>query len=57
MVMARRGDAGCQAASINSSTHWAMTRETLVGAGVAFCRWMVLNSGLRRATCTVVHFI
>ena len=55
MVMARRGADQFQVPSSSSTTHWKITRETLVGAGVPFWRWMVLNSGLRRDTCTVVH--
>ena len=55
MVMARRGADQSQVPSSSSTTHWKITRETLVGAGVPFWRWMVLNSGLRRDTCTVVH--
>lgn len=36
MVMARRGADQFQVPSSSSTTHWKITRETLVGAGVPF---------------------
>ena len=50
MVMARRGADQLQADWTSSITQARITRETLVGAGAAFWRLTVLNSGLRRAT-------